>query len=113
MKLNLPFFKSKTPEPAGMMTQKEIELAHDLLAAIVTGQTPIRFNKIPKGTPNPLKMVVEVLAYVLGRPHGEQVREMILHLKTQLEEGARKHQEQEEALRRIQEGYQPPSNGAV
>lgn len=96
-----------------MMTQKEIELSHDLLAAIVTGQTPIKFNKIPKGTPNPLQMVVEVLAYVLGRPHGKQVMEMILHLKTQLEEGARKHQEQEEAMRRIKENYESPSNGSL
>lgn len=111
MKLNI-FSKDKKPDLPPMMTQQDLEDAHNLLVAIVTGKTPIRFSALKKGEINPLQMVTEVLAYVLQKPHGKQVGEMIAHLKGQLEEGYRKHAEQEAIQKKLQEMHTPiiPAN---
>jgi len=107
MKLNI-FTKDKEPDLPPMLSQQEIQAAHDLLAAIVTGQTPIRFKALKKNEINPLRMAAEVLAFVLKLDHGKQVGDMITHLRNQLEEGRKQHEEQEKAIAKIEEMSTPP-----
>ncbi len=90
------------------MTPFEIQEVHDFLALIVTGQTPITFPKLRKGDINPLQLATEVLAYVLKLDHGNQVRDMIAHLRKQLKEFADKQAEQQKAISIIEEGSTPP-----
>lgn len=113
MKLNLPFFKSKTPEPTGMMTQAEVTQIHQMLVAIVTGQTPIRFNKLKAGEVNPIQMVAEVFACVLRHPNGRQVTKVIEQFQAQLKEFYDKQAEQEKIVKLVQKGYEPPEPSAI
>lgn len=110
MKLKFPFFKDKPPEPTGMMTQKEVEEIHNMLVAIVTGQTPIRFNKLKAGEVNPIQMVAEVFACVLRHPNGRQVTKVIEQFQTQLKEFYDKQAEQSKIVDLIQQGSTPPSD---
>lgn len=112
MKLKFPFFKDKPPEPTGMMTQPEVERVHQMLVAIVTEQTPIRFSKLKAREPNPLQMMAEVFAFVLKHPHGNQVAKVIEDLRSKLEQWAKEHQheaEQAKILDLIAEQSKPPS----
>ncbi len=107
MKLNI-FAKKDEPIPPSTMTPFEIQEVHDFLALIVTDQTPIRFPKLKKHEVNPLRLATEVLAYVLKLDHGNQVRDMIAHLRKQLKDFADKQAEQQKAINIIEAGSTPP-----
>lgn len=107
MKLNI-FSKAKEPDLPSMLSQQEIQAAHDLLAAIVMGQTAIKFTKLKRNELNPVQMVCEVLAYVLKHPNGRQVEAMIGHLRKQLEDFEAQQAEHQKALSIIEAGSTPP-----
>lgn len=80
-------FGKQEPEPPKptMRTEAEIRKYHDMLVMIVMGQTPIRFEKLRKGEPNPLQMMAEVLAWTLGnQEHGRQVDAVLKDLEAKL-----------------------------
>ncbi len=118
MKLNI-FKKEKEPELSPMLCHKEINDTHNLLVAIVTGQTPIKFGKLRKGEINPIQMVAEVLAFVLKHPNGRQVEAMIEHLRKQLNDFYAKQAEQEKIVGMIEKNYEQapqiftPNNGST
>lgn len=111
MKLN-KFF---APRPK-MMSYEELKGAHDLLAAVVLGQTPLRFEKLKKGEVNPLQMMAEVMAFVLKLEHGKQVSAVLEDIRGKLAAGAAtmKHkEEQDKIVQLIQQGYEPPAESRI
>lgn len=104
-----------TPRPK-MMTYEEVKGAHDLLAAVVLGQTPLRFEKLKKGQENPLQMMAEVFAFILKLDHGRQVGAVLEDIRTKLAAGAAtmKHkEEQDKIIQLIQQGYEAPADSPI
>lgn len=104
-----------TPRPK-MMTYEEIKAAHDLLVAVVTGQTPLKFSKLKSHESNPLQMMAEVFAFILKLEHGRQVAAVLDDIRGKLAAGAAtmKHkEEQDKIVQLIQQGYETPSDSPI
>lgn len=103
------------PRPK-MMTYEEVKGAHDLLAAVVLGQTPLKFSKLKRHESNPLQMMAEVFAFILKLDHGRQVSAVLEDIRTKLAAGAAqmKHKdEQDKIVQLIQQGYESPTEPTI
>lgn len=95
-----------------MMTLAEVTKIHQMLVAVVTGQTPIKFSKLRKGENNPVQLMAEVFACVLRHPNGRQVNAVLEDLRSKLEQWTKEnehHEAQAKILDLIAEQSKPPS----